>query len=185
MESILRVRSQLIILTLLLLLSGIAGYFLYGHGGKEIWVVVRGYLKQFQSLPPIKLFLFIFLNNALKGLFVSILLGSLFGILPVLSTVGNGILMGLAIHSGIDTRGIGETLLRMLPHGIIEIPVFLLCGGYGLWLGVGLVNRIRGHREARFREQVGIAMGVYFRVALPMIFVAAVIETFLVRCLQS
>ncbi len=68
----------------------------------------------------------------------------------------------------------------MLPHGIIEVPALLIAASYGLWLGVAFIRRIRGREVTPIRFHIEHAFRRYFAVVLPLLIVAAGIETLLV-----
>lgn len=68
----------------------------------------------------------------------------------------------------------------MLPHGVFEIPALIISVAYGLWVGVTFARRIRQRRLAGFGDQVIHAIRMFFKVALPLFILAAVIETFLI-----
>ncbi|HLC95668.1 MAG TPA: stage II sporulation protein M, partial [Patescibacteria group bacterium] len=63
-----------------------------------------------------------------------------------------------------------------LPHGVIELFAFFLATSYGLWLGNRFLQKIQ-HREP-LRPHVKNALIVFLRVIVPLLFVAALIETF-------
>lgn len=126
------------------------------------------------SLPAV--LLFIFLNNALKGL-IAILLGCFFGVIPIIFVAGNGYLLGLLISLSLPQIGLKGTALRILPHAIFEIPAFLIAGGYGLWLGIKFIGKIRRHNP--FTPYLSLSLKYYVRVLVPLFLAAAMIETFL------
>lgn len=143
------------------------------------------YLKNFSSCPPWALFFIfftvIFLNNSFKC-FLNILLGPAFGIFPLFSTFINGGLLGfLAREEGI------VVFLYVLPHGIFEIPAFLLSAAIGLRLSLFLLLRLRARISSEvacsgvfLKEEFGKALNAFIRIVLPLLFVAAIIETSLI-----
>ncbi|MBI5848893.1 MAG: stage II sporulation protein M [Nitrospirae bacterium] len=66
------------------------------------------------------LILSIFVKNSISAL-ISILLGAVLGIVPSLAAITNGILIGATIAS-ITKPNAEIELLRLLPHGIFELP---------------------------------------------------------------
>lgn len=129
-----------------------------------------------RGLPSPVLLVVIFLNNALKAL-LAIILGFLFGIVPLVFAAGNGYLLGLLISLSHSRMGLGDIAMRILPHGIIEIPTFLAAGGFGLWLGVKFLGKIR--RGTAFRPFLAAALHWFIRCLVPLILLAALVETFI------
>ena len=68
----------------------------------------------------------------------------------------------------------------VLPHGVLEIPAVIFSAAYGLWLGVTFAKRIRRRDMVGFGDQVIHAIRMFFKVALPLFILAALIETFLI-----
>lgn len=89
--------------------------------------------------PTLTMIVFIFLNNAIKSILV-IYLGALFGILPFLFLVVNGMLIGYLLKTSAELHGGGyvmEVILKgLLPHGILEIPAIIIACAYGMRFGV-------------------------------------------------
>jgi stage II sporulation protein M len=113
----------------------------------------------------------IFLNNARACLF-SIALGIMFGILPIISAIFNGYLVGFVIKTVTAQEGL-FVLWRLLPHGIFELPAVLISMGLGLRIGLDLFKDNAGKKLKRnFRQ----SMNAFFRIILPLLIVAAIIE---------
>jgi len=121
-------------------------------------------------------FLFILANN-LIATSLTLLLGVAFGILPVVAVGFNGFLVGVLCRE--VARGVGyvQTALHVLPHGVFEIPALLLAAAYGLWIGVAALQRVRGHGGLDIRGQLKHALRRYAAVVVPLLVIAAVIET--------
>lgn len=124
--------------------------------------------------------LILFVHNLTSSLQV-ILLGIILGIPPLFSTLANGSLLG-AIAARMSQEGIAPPhflLVGILPHGIFELPAFLLSTAFGLKLGYHLVFPLPGCSR-------GATLGHIFReirVAVPFIVLllatAALLEVFL------
>jgi stage II sporulation protein M len=129
------------------------------------------------------LFYHIFLNNMLASI-MAILLGFFFGIFPLFVLVSNGLLLG---YVAADRSG-GHTILFFLkgivPHGIIEIPTFILACALGLRLGFlmleGIVSVFSPKRAVQFQTN----FRAYLKQLLPMMIIitalmllAAIIES--------
>lgn len=89
--------------------------------------------------PTLTSIIVIFLNNAIKSIFV-MYLGALFGILPFFFLVVNGMVVGFLLQRVAEVHGGGyvfELVVKgLLPHGILEIPAIIIACAYGLRFGV-------------------------------------------------
>ncbi|MBD2872265.1 stage II sporulation protein M [Paenibacillus arenilitoris] len=89
--------------------------------------------------PTLTMLIVIFLNNAIKSIFV-MYLGALFGILPLLFLVVNGMIVGFLLGAYGEQYGgayVAELVVKgLLPHGIIEIPAIVVACAYGMRFGI-------------------------------------------------
>jgi stage II sporulation protein M len=129
-----------------------------------------------KTLSPISIMLVIFLNNAVKSLFV-IVLGAGFGIIPIIFVGGNGIILGLIANEVSKQLGIILVLAAIIPHGVIEIPMILISAGLGLRLGYFMYLSLRGEK-IDMRSELSGSLRLYMRLIMPLLFVSAMIETF-------
>ncbi len=121
-----------------------------------------------RSLPV--LIVMIFLQNLFAS-FISIWAGALFGLVPLGAAATNGILMGVVLAAA---KGkFGQSLWKLIPHGIFEMPAVFISWGLGIWLGAWLFRR---RREVTFRERAGRAYRIFLATVLPLLLTAAVIE---------
>ncbi|MFZ3167459.1 MAG: stage II sporulation protein M [Candidatus Methanoperedens sp.] len=132
-----------------------------------------GWIKTFS---PIEIMLFIFLNNAVKSLF-SIVLGAGLGIIPIIFIGGNGIIIGLIVNEVSKEQGVIFVLAALLPHGIIEVPMVLISAGLGLRLGYSMYISMKGEKRD-MRYELTESLHVFMKIIMPLLFVAAIIETF-------
>lgn len=148
------------------------------------------YFKTFQesfgwikTLNPLLVMLLIFLNNAFKSL-LALLLGAGLGIIPVVFVAGNGIILGMLAHTISKEHGTLFVLAAILPHGIIELPVVLISAGIGLRLGYAVYLSMKGVRT-EIKPELRQGIRFYLRIIVPLLFVAAVIETFITPLIAS
>lgn len=85
--------------------------------------------------PQVWLFIFIFLNNAIKSVLI-VYCGILLGVLPLFMLIANGMILGYVLSLQTHESTLSIVLKGILPHGIIEIPVILLACAYGLKIGM-------------------------------------------------
>lgn len=166
--------------SVLFLMSIIFGYWLSIKNAQEVESALQQTLAQFANIKNLNaflIFLFIFLNNAIKGFFV-VLTGIFFGIVPLFFVFLNGELIGFVLGiSHLKGLGIGRVIVGIAPHGILEIPAIMLSAGYGLWLGYRFFLFIL--RREPFEIYFNFALKKYFTLILPMLFLAALIEAFI------
>lgn len=121
-------------------------------------------------------FVLIFLNNSIKG-FLSLILGFLFGLAPLYFIFINGQIIGIVVYIFTLKEGLWRVLLSLAPHGIFEIPAFILASGYGLWLGYRFYRKLR-YDEA-FKPHFVLAMKKFAWIILPLFLVAAFVEAYI------
>jgi stage II sporulation protein M len=126
----------------------------------------------------IKIMQFIFLNNTIAS-FLSMIMGIFFGIWPIFFILFNGVLIGAICFETIDQLGVATVLFALIPHGIIEIPMILLSASIGLRLGTLLAQKILKKIEINIKEEVISALIFFVSIIVPLLFVAALIETYI------
>lgn len=135
--------------------------------------------KQLQFLSEagaIQIFWIIFLNNTIKS-FLALLGGILFGIIPIIFVLINGYAIGIIGAVAIAEKGIGEVLLLTIPHGMFEIPAVLLAASYGVMLGEKFYLKIKYGEQ--FQPNFSLSLNVFFKFVVPILALAALIETLL------
>jgi uncharacterized membrane protein SpoIIM required for sporulation len=116
-------------------------------------------------------FVVIFLNNAFTC-FLNIITGPLIGIFPLFSAVINGGLLGWLAHE----EGL-FVFLVVVPHGIFELPAYFLSVAIGLKLAREVLKP-KGERQLRIT--LGESFRVYLRLIVPLLIIAAIIESGLI-----
>lgn len=148
--------------------------------------LMEGFSSRFAPLlamPPIFIMLGIFLNNAFVSL-LFLVLGLALGVLPVIFIAFNGYIVGVISHIVAQERGLLFIFLALLPHGILELPMVFLSAGIGLRLGHQVFSALIG-RPTEIKKEFKEGLRFYFRWILPLLFLAAVIETFITPLILS
>ena len=145
---------------------------------------LANFVKIFAAMPPWQLAAAIFLNNALKTL-LAILLGTVLGIVPGFFLLANGLALGVALSLSIEARGVWQSILGILPHGILELPAVFLGTSIGLMLGMEMIKRLRGRSETPFPSELGRAVRFYCTVIAPLLLLAALVEAFVTAAIVS
>jgi stage II sporulation protein M len=172
------VKPYIFAMTSVFIAGGILGYLsaqVYPDQASQIIKQTSeafGFLKNLNSF---YIFLFIFINNSVKA-FLSLAFGFFFGIVPILFIFGNGELVGVVISVVVKEAGLKEIAFGLVPHGIFEVPAVIIAAGYGLWLGHRFYRRLR-HKEP-LEGAFGLAIKAYFKIVLPLLLIAALVETF-------
>ncbi len=128
-----------------------------------------------QNLDTLQLVQYIFLNNAGISL-MALILGILFGILPVLFAISNGYIIGYVARLAVDNNGI-LFLWRIFPHGIFELPAVIISLALGFGMGRNLFNK---KPKFSLYSQLKLSLKTFFYIVLPLLILAAFIEGILI-----
>jgi stage II sporulation protein M len=123
----------------------------------------------------IGLILYILYNNAWVAL-LSIFLGLLFGVFPVIFSFFNGVIVGYAIRKVVAIAGYSE-IWRLLPHGIFELPAIFISFGLGMKLGGFIFGKSMWEE---FKRRFSESIRVFVLIIIPLLIVAAIIEGLLI-----
>jgi stage II sporulation protein M len=135
------------------------------------------------TMSPLYILLTIFLNNAFVSL-LSLILGLALGVFPILFIAFNGYFVGVVSYIVSQQRGFLFILLALLPHGIVELPMVFLSASIGLRLGYHVFYYFIGRTTELKREFIQ-GLKFYFHWIMPLLFAAAVIETFITPLIIS
>jgi len=159
---------------LVFLLSAIYGFVFYNNLG-FLDNLLKNILSQVKDVTGAKLTFYILLNNAQSALF-SMILGIFFGFVPIFNSLFNGLVIGYVLARVSNLDGIGE-LWRIIPHGIFELPAIFIALGIGLRLGLSLFDKVE---RSHLANRVYRAILVFVFVVLPLLMIAAIIESLLI-----
>ena len=131
---------------------------------------------EFKGDPAILLAGKIFANN-LQACILLFIGGATFGALTGFILLSNGLLIGSIIELVREQQGIVFVLAAIVPHGIFEIPSFLLSGMCGFLLARSLLDEWHGRGDAALSaRRYG---GLFLRYVVPLVAIAAIIEAFI------
>ena len=151
------------------------GYFMPVFFVDEIIELVSKIVNETEGMKFFELFIFIFHNN-LKTSLISIIAGIAFGLFDIFNTIVNSYVIGFVGRAASEKIGAG-VLFRLVPHGIFELPSFILSLGLGLRLGLHLFFR---KKDETFWKNLENVLRVFIFVILPLLLIAAFIETMLI-----
>ncbi|KLK88313.1 hypothetical protein SZ63_04595 [Methanoculleus sediminis] len=124
----------------------------------------------------------LFLNNLATCLLL-FLGGASLGVVTMLILSVNGLLIGALTELVRQQQGMLFIAAALVPHGIFEIPAFLIAGGLGLLLGRELIAEWHGTGDAA-AEALSLAR-LFLRLVVPLLAVAAVVEAFITPAILS
>lgn len=125
----------------------------------------------------VEMFTAILTNNVI-ACFLFLASGVIIGIPPLLFIIVNGFFVGWISYSAAMDLGLGFVVMTLLPHGVIEIPTITLSAAMGVGLGYQLINRLR--RREGLQRYVIDSLSLFVTRIIPLLLVAAVIETALI-----
>jgi uncharacterized membrane protein SpoIIM required for sporulation len=96
----------------------------------------------------------------------------LFGIVPLIIAVLNGLILGWIVAKSPGMSGANFSVM-LIPHGIFEWPAMLIAWGIGIWRGFGY--RYVG-AAGTWKDRWQTANKIFFTVILPLLLIAAIIE---------
>lgn len=122
------------------------------------------------SLPPVVIAIFIFIKNSLS-LLLSFLLSPILCLVPLLALTANGWLLGWISAKVIEEESLSFLLAGLLPHGVLELPAFIIGEAAALSFGaMAIVLVIK--RESRSTLMSTIKQDVrHLLLALALLFV--------------
>jgi stage II sporulation protein M len=133
--------------------------------------------------PQLSFFIFIFLNNSIKSIFI-VFAGALFGVLPILFLVVNGMILGYLGALKMDEQMLAFFLKGIMPHGVIEIPAIIVACAYGLRFGSIVSKSLIGLVSVKRRLAAASEIRRFIKLTVPLmllltfaLFVAAIIES--------
>jgi len=118
----------------------------------------------------------IFVNN-LEACIILFLGGASFGIVTILIMSLNGIVIGAIMEIVLRDHSPAFVAAAIIPHGIFEIPGFIVAGALGFMFSQALINEYYGQEDAA--ATAARLSRVFVTVVLPLIAVAAVVEAFI------
>ena len=136
------------------------------------------------SLPLPLVAILIFIKNA-SALVLSFALSPIFCLMPILALTINGSLLGLVSVTVIQEESVGYLLAGLLPHGVFELPAFILGEAAALGLGTMVILALF-KKEKRILLLPTLKLSSrYLIIALALLLPAAIIETYVTPLLLT
>ena len=124
--------------------------------------------------------MFLLFTNNLKVSLLMICGGVLFGVVPVLGVLANGALVGFVLLILTVKDHVNPLLIfvaGILPHGIFEIPAYLLASALGMRIGWLIIRTLADRAGTDEWRAVGKDAAPTILWVMGLLFVAAMIET--------
>jgi len=167
-------------LLLTFLAASFFGYAYSLHNPSNTFEIVRKLAERMGSPPSsdFHTFIRIFTNNTMVAL-ISMLSGLLFGVGPWLIMAFNGFIAGVVVGfvTGTGKYSFTQTLLGLVPHGVIEIPALAIAGASGI-LWYREIVKGEGDGAERFKRGMKKALTL-FALSVLLLLIAALIETYI------
>ena len=125
---------------------------------------------------PLDMCMKLFFNN-LGACLLLFLGGASFGILTIFIMSLNGIVIGAIMELVSKEHSALFVAAALLPHGIFEIPSFLIAGALGVLLAQALIAEWYGEGDTASRAQDFARLFILY--VLPLVAIAACVEAFI------
>jgi stage II sporulation protein M len=130
------------IIAALIIITALIGFFIPAPEiiSSEILKIINEIIEKTQNMGSLELISFIITNN-IQTSFLGMIFGFILGIFPIITAAINGYLIGFVSAMSVGLEG-GLSLIKLLPHGIFELPAIILALGLGIKLGDKFVEEI-------------------------------------------
>lgn len=172
-------RKWLIVAIVLFLAGLVLGLVTPARVANFVYQEIAEIQKLGQSLTPFSIttFIFIFARNTL-ALLGSFVLSPILIIAPVLSLVINGLVISFLSALVVQEKSILFVLAGILPHGILEIPAFIIGQAAALSFGsAAILALFRKEKKKQFWSSLN-QNARYLLIAIVLLLPAAAIETY-------
>lgn len=128
-------------------------------------------------LPQSSILVVIFIKNV-TAVLTSFVLSPFFCIVPLIALTLNGGIIGWVSAVVVQQESLGYLLSGLLPHGIFELPAFIVGEAVALSFGTGVMLAIfRKENRSRLLPDLKKSMK-YLGIVIALLLVAAIIETY-------
>jgi len=118
----------------------------------------------------------LFINNTEASLLLFIG-GAAFGIVTMFILMTNGIIVGFVLQFTMIEKGLPVVLAGIIPHGIFEIPAFIIAAGLGFILSESMWKEFRNNGDAACEAR---RLGrIFVMTVIPLLVAAAFTEAFI------
>lgn len=137
----------------------------------EILNFIRDILEKTENLSQSEMIWFILLNN-IQSSFLGVLFGFIYGIFPLIVTIANGYVLGFVLSMSVESAGVAS-LLKIVPHGIFELPAIFISLGLGLKFGTFVFQK---NKAKSFKNYLINSLRIFILIVIPLLIIAGIIE---------
>ena len=165
----------------LFFITALIGFFIQPPESVSIKILefIKELIEKTQNMSQGELVSFIFFNN-LQSSFIGIISGFFLGIFPLISTIANGYILGFVSKLAVNAEGF-SSLLRLLPHGIFELPAIFISFGLGIKFGTFIFQK---NKSESFKIFLWNSIRVFLTIVIPLLIIAGIIEGSLIFLLN-
>jgi stage II sporulation protein M len=131
---------------------------------------------QIMGKGPVDIFERLFTNN-LEACILLFIGGASFGILTIFIMSLNGIVIGAVMEIVHQTHSVLFVAAAIVPHGIFEIPAFIISGALGILLAQSLIAEWYGSGDTA--ADAAKFFKTFVMYVLPLVVTAALVESFI------
>jgi stage II sporulation protein M len=164
-----------LIIFALFFISSLIGFLFPVFLVEFIEELIRELVERTTGMNTIELFVFIFSRNLMTA-FTGLMFGIILGLFPLFLTFFNGYVLGFVSNRVVGVSGL-SVLWRLLPHGIFEFPALIISLGLGVKLASFILT---GKPKKQLMYDLENSLRVFLFVVLPLLLIAAIIETSLI-----
>jgi stage II sporulation protein M len=133
----------------------------------------------YADMNPLQIWISIASGNVLRALLAGF--GGILLVPTLVFITVNGLGMGMMIQSFVVQLGLFVTLVGILPHGILEIPLLIISTAIGFRLSWSVILRVA--KSVPFLPEFKRTVRMYVLYVIPAFLLAATIETFITSVL--
>lgn len=157
----------------LLILFTLVGYFFPVFFSEQILSLLKKLVQETSGMNFVQLFLFLIENN-IYAAFSGMITGIFLGLFPIFTAITNGYVLGFVMNKTAEVVGQG-VLLRLLPHGIFELPALILSLGLGIRIGAFVFAK-KGKKIEDLKYALENSLKIFLFIVIPLLLIAGVIE---------
>jgi len=180
LRRVLPVKNALVVTILLFIVAMRSGWVGTAHtpaiGEQLMEVFQKEVAGQITVGDPADMFVKLLANN-LEACIMLFLGGASFGILTLFILGLNGLVIGSVTEIVSQGHSAAFIAAALLPHGIFEIPAFIIAGALGFCMAQSLIAEWYGAGDTA--EDAGKYARLFLLYVLPLISVAALVEAFI------
>ena len=180
-EYLKQIKKHILIIIIIFLITALISFIFPAPDiiSEKIMEIIQEIIDKTQGMNSTELIIFIISNNVQTS-FLGMIFGFILGIFPVITAVVNGYVLGFVGLMTLNLEG-GISLLKLLPHGIFELPAVFIALGLGLKLGTFPFQK---NMKKSLREYLENSIRVFLLIVLPLLLIAGIIEGSLIFILN-